>query len=64
MPDKNDTQREGEEQTEINAVNPSQPFTEELINILEQGIETMGPDFEDKEEVESAREAVEILKQN
>ena len=42
----------------------SEAFREELISILEQGIEVLGPDCENNHEVEDARQAVTYLKQN
>ena len=63
MLNNSDTQKEVDE-TEIDDGAHSMPFRNELISILEQGIETMGPDFDDKDEVEDARQAVDFLKQN
>ena len=56
-----------QKEVEVNDVDDgahSEPFRQELISILDQGIEALGPDFENKEEVEDARQAVTLLKQN
>ena len=42
----------------------SEGFREELISILEQGIEALGPDCENNTEVEDARQALTHLREN